>query len=105
MSLGIRAFAGSVFLLSVLAAALFVPAGTLAYWQGWAFLSVFAVATSAITIDLGRRDPELLARRVRAGPIAEQTAVQKLVQSVASLAFLGVFVLAGLDQRAGWSHV
>lgn len=31
--------------------------------------------------------------------------MQKLVQSVASLAFLGVFVLGALDRRAGWSRV
>jgi protein-S-isoprenylcysteine O-methyltransferase Ste14 len=65
-SVGIRAGAGLVFLLLVLAAALFVAAGTLAYWQGWAFLAVFGTATGAISLDLARRDPELLARRVRA---------------------------------------
>ncbi len=31
--------------------------------------------------------------------------MQQVIQSVASLAFLGVFVVAGLDRRYGWSHV
>ena len=101
MSLAARAFAGLVFLLGVLAVALFVGAGTFAYWQAWVFLSVFTTAVASITIDLARRDPALLARRVQAGPIAETTRAQKRIQSLASLAFLGTFVVSALDQRAG----
>jgi protein-S-isoprenylcysteine O-methyltransferase Ste14 len=100
-----QAIAGLAFLLAVLGAALFGAAGTLAYWQAWAFLAVFGAATAAITIDLSRRDPALLARRVRAGPLAEPTARQKLIQGAASAAFLAIFVVAGLDRRAGWSRV
>ena len=36
-----------------------------------------------------------LARRVKAGPIAEPSAREKVIQSVASLAFLAIFVVAG----------
>jgi protein-S-isoprenylcysteine O-methyltransferase Ste14 len=92
-----RAALGLIFLLAVLAAILFGIAG-LAYWQAWAFLAVFGLATTAITIDLARRDPALLARRVQAGPLAEPTARQKVIQAFASLAFLGLFVIAALDR-------
>jgi protein-S-isoprenylcysteine O-methyltransferase Ste14 len=101
----VQAFAGLVFLLAVLAAALFVPAGTVDWWQAWAFLGVFGAAVTAITIDLALHDPELLARRVKAGPIAEKQLGQKIIQSLASLAFIAIFVLAALDHRQGWSRV
>jgi protein-S-isoprenylcysteine O-methyltransferase Ste14 len=100
-----NALVGLAFLLGVLAAALFGAAGTWHYWQAWAFLATFAAATLAITIFLAVRDPALLARRTKAGPLAEPTHAQQVIQSVASLAFVAVFVVAGLDRRWGWSHV
>jgi protein-S-isoprenylcysteine O-methyltransferase Ste14 len=100
-----KAVAGFVFLFAALAAALFGPARSLDYWQAWVFLAVFATAGALVTIDLARRDPALLARRVKAGPAAEPTPRQKWIQGLASLAYLAVFVVAGFDHRSGWSHV
>jgi protein-S-isoprenylcysteine O-methyltransferase Ste14 len=105
MGVTLRAFAGLAFLLAVMTAALFMGAGTLAYWPAWVFLGVFGTAVTAITVDLARRDPALLERRVQAGPVAERTPLQKLIQSLASFAFLAVFVLAALDWRHGWSRL
>jgi protein-S-isoprenylcysteine O-methyltransferase Ste14 len=99
-----KAFIGLAFLLLVIGAALFVPAGTLAYWQAWLFLATFGSATLSITIYLAVADPALLARRVAGGPVAEQKRAQQVIQSVASLAFVAVFVVGGLDHRFGWSH-
>jgi protein-S-isoprenylcysteine O-methyltransferase Ste14 len=100
-----QAAAGAAFLLAAIGAALFVAAGTLDYARAWAFLAVFASCVAAITIDLARRDPALLARRVKAGPIAEPTRGQQIIQALASLAFLAIFVAAGLDRRCDWSSV
>src|SRR4051812_18311073 len=100
-----KAVVGFALLFAVLAAALFIPAGSVEFWQAWVFLAVFATAGAAITIDLARRDPALLARRVQAGPTAEPTPRQKWIQGLASLAYLAVFVVAGLDHRAGWSRI
>jgi len=104
-SLNRQAFAGLAFLIVVLGAALFAPAGTLDYWQAWVFLAVFSSGVVAITIDLAKRDPALLARRIPAGPIAEKERRQKVIQGLASLVFVGGFVLCALDRRQGWSHV
>lgn len=87
---------GLAFLLVAVGTALFAPAGTLAYWQAWLFRGVFGTAVAAITIYLAARDPELLARRVHAGPSAEPRRGQQIVQAFASLAFLCVFAVAGL---------
>ncbi len=103
MSIGLeaQAFAGLGFLLAVIGAALFVPAGTLDYWQAWAFLAVFGLSTIAITLYLAKRDPALLERRVKAGPVAERERRQKVIQSFAALVFIGVFVVCALDHRRG----
>jgi protein-S-isoprenylcysteine O-methyltransferase Ste14 len=100
-----RAFGGLLFLLVVLAVALFLPAGTLDYWQAWVFLAVFSLAVLAITLYLLRRDPQLLERRTSAGPVAEKEQSQRLIQSLASLAFVALFVVCAIDHRLGWSTV
>ncbi len=66
-----KAFGGLLCVLLVMAALLFLPATTLDYWQAWAFLAVFGVSALAITLYLMKKDPELLERRVHAGPTAE----------------------------------
>jgi protein-S-isoprenylcysteine O-methyltransferase Ste14 len=104
-NLNIKAFGGLLFLVVILAAALFIPAGTLAYWQAWVFLGVFAGSVFAITYYLMKKDPQLLERRVEAGPGAEQQRSQKIIQSVAQVAFIIVFILPALDHRNAWSSV
>ena len=89
----------------VLAAAIFVPAGTLRYWQGWVCLAAFFVPASAITVWVAKHDPALLERRLKAGPKAEKERGQKVVQLIASVVFLADFVVPALDHRFGWSFV
>src|SRR5215471_16503386 len=104
-SLIARAVFGFLFLMLALAAALFIPAGTLRFWQAQVYLADFAVCTILITAYLIKYDQELLAGRVKAGPVAETQRVQQIIQSVASLFFIGLFIVPGLDFRFGWSHV
>ena len=96
---------GFAFLMLVLALALFLSAGSLDFWQAWVYLAVFAGCTILITAYLVRNDRELLAGRVQAGPIAETQRSQQIIQGLASLFFIGIFVVPGLDFRFGWSHV
>ena len=84
---------------------LFLPAGTLNYWQGWAFLGVFAMVSLVPTLYLGRVDPATVERRMHAGPAAETRVVQKAVVAGIVLSFIGMLVVAGLDRRFGWSSV
>jgi protein-S-isoprenylcysteine O-methyltransferase Ste14 len=46
-----------------------------------------------------------LRRRLAAGPAAERERRQKVIQAIASIAFAGIFLVAGLDHRLGWSNV
>jgi protein-S-isoprenylcysteine O-methyltransferase Ste14 len=84
---------------------LFLPAGTLNYWQGWIFIFVFMVATLVPSIYLAIHDPEALKRRMKAGPTKETRPVQRIVIAVCFLLLPGMMVLAGLDHRFGWSTV
>jgi protein-S-isoprenylcysteine O-methyltransferase Ste14 len=103
--LNLKAFGGLLFLVGVLAAALFLSAWTLDYWQAWVFLAVFSASVLAITLFLMRRDPKLLERRVQAGPAAEKRKAQQIIQSLAQFAFIVTFIVPGLDRRCAWSAV
>jgi protein-S-isoprenylcysteine O-methyltransferase Ste14 len=84
---------------------LFVPAWTLNFWQAWVYLFLFSVSAALITVYLWVKDPQLLERRVKAGPGAEKESRQQFIQILASLAFAGLLVLPSLDYRFSWSEV
>jgi protein-S-isoprenylcysteine O-methyltransferase Ste14 len=100
-----QAFAGLAFLAIVMGLLLFVAAGTVHFVAGWQFLVVFLTCSLAITLYLLKHDPALLARRVKAGPVAEQRPRQRLIQGIASAAFLALLAVPGLDRRFGWTHL
>jgi protein-S-isoprenylcysteine O-methyltransferase Ste14 len=58
-----------------------------------------------ITIYLIKRDPRLLERRIKAGPSAEKERSQKVIQALATIAFVVVFVFSAVDHRFAWSSV
>jgi protein-S-isoprenylcysteine O-methyltransferase Ste14 len=89
----------------VLGLALFLSAGSLAYWQAWVYLAVWAGCVIPISAYLIKNDPRLLASRVQAGPTAETQKSQQIIQSLASLFFVALFIVPGLDYRFHWSIV
>jgi hypothetical protein len=101
----VKTVLGFLFLMFMLALALFVPAGSLSYWQAWVYLADWAICVILITAYLIKNDRELLAGRVQAGPVAETQKTQKIIQSLASLCFMALFIVPGLDYRLGWSNV
>lgn len=101
----VRTLLGFAFLMLVLALALFLPAGSLNFWQAWVYLAVFALCTLLITAYLIKYDQKLLASRVQAGPAAETQKSQQIIQSLASLFFISLFIVPGLDFRFHWSRV
>jgi protein-S-isoprenylcysteine O-methyltransferase Ste14 len=104
-NLNIKAFGGLLFLLLVIAMSLFLPAWTLDYWQAWIFLAVFSMSILAITLYLMKKDQKLLERRVNGSPIAEKETIQKIIQSIAGIAFIAIFILSALNHRFGLSVV
>lgn len=104
-SLIVKSILGFLFLVFILGLTLFLSAGSFVYWQAWVYLGVFSVCVILITLYLARYDQRLLASRVQAGPTAEVQKSQQIIQSLASLFFIGLFVVPGLDFRFHWSNV
>ena len=82
-------------------ALLFVPAGTLQFWQGWAFTVVNLISSLLFCVYFYKHDPELLERRLLTREkVNAQKFIMRLVKGFYGLAF----VLPGFDFRFGWTN-
>ncbi len=84
---------------------LFVPAGSLRFWEGWIYAALLSLSGWLTTLYLLKHDPALLARRLQAGPAAEERKTQKVIQASAGILFCLLLAVPGLDHRLGWSGV
>jgi protein-S-isoprenylcysteine O-methyltransferase Ste14 len=89
----------------VFGAMLFVPAGTVNYWQAWVFLAVVLVAAWAPTVYMLRTNPVALQGRISGGPTAEARIAQKVLIAGLYASLAGMVVVSVLDHRFGWSAV
>src|SRR5262244_2950096 len=105
MTVNARAWVALAFLAGVLCALLFGTAGTLRYWQAWIYVSIFLGASALTTLYLMKKDPALLARRMRGGPMFEREGTQRIIMVFTSLGFIALLVVPALDHRWGWSTV
>jgi protein-S-isoprenylcysteine O-methyltransferase Ste14 len=87
------------------AALVLFPAGTIHYWQAWVYVSIFTGASALTTLYLIAMDRALLERRMAGGPTAEKRPVQRLIMLCASIGFVALLVVSGLDYRFKWSAV
>ena len=95
----------SVLGILALVALIFIPAGTLYYWQGWAYVATFVICSGAYTLYLAKYDPALLKRRTEAGISHEKEFTQKVVMTFLFAESISLVVLPALDIRLGWSNV
>lgn len=93
-------FFAAIIILLVLGVVIFLPAGTVRYWQGTTLWSIFALLTIFITVYFGKKSPELLARRMH---VQEKTTTKK-PPAFLQLCFL-CYVIPGFDFRFHWSTV
>jgi len=101
MSLNVKAWLGLFFLALAMALLVFIPAGTLRYWQGWLFLAVFFASGVSHTRYGMKKDPALLERRLAGGPMAERSSTQRTIMLFISLGFIGLLVVPALGWRLG----
>lgn len=78
---------------------IFLPAGTLAFVQGWILMGILFVPMLAAGFVMMAKSPDLLRRRLDA---KEKVRTQDLVIKLSGLMFLCGFVLAGLGYRFSW---
>lgn len=89
-------FVAGIVILGVL---LFIPAGTLHYWNGWLFMAVLFIPMFVAGIIMMFKNQELLKKRLNA---KEEQAEQKHVVIFSGIMFISAFVVAGLNFRFQW---
>ena len=78
---------------------LFLPAGTLHWWNAWLLMAVLFVPMLIAGLVMLFKAPELLRRRLNA---KERQTEQKGVIAWSGLLFIASFLLAGFGFRFGW---
>jgi len=91
-----------LFGLLLVGALLFLPAGSLEYYNGWLFICLLFIPIFFLGVVLLIKSPALLQKRLSA---KEKVGTQRGVVMLSGLMFLLGFVVAGLDYRFGWSSV
>ena len=81
--------------------ALFWSAGRLDWWPAWAALTVMLIWIVATAIVILRFNPDLL--RERLGPRRGAKSWDTVILSILGLMQLARYIIAGLDERYGWS--
>jgi protein-S-isoprenylcysteine O-methyltransferase Ste14 len=105
MKIALQALTSFVIGLVLFVLLVFWPAGTFDYWQGWAFIAVFAASTTIPSIYLAATNPAALKRRMQVGPAAEKRPLQKVIITFAFFSLGAMIVVSALDFRLGWSFV
>ena len=78
---------------------LFLPAGTLHYWNAWLFMAVLFFPMILLGIFMLFKSPDLLSKRLDA---KEKEMEQKWVVASSGIMFVAAFVVAGLNLRYSW---
>ena len=78
---------------------LFVPAGSLRYWNAWLMMGILFVPMIVAGMLLLAKNPELLRKRLQA---KEEQKEQRTVVLLSSVLFISTFLLAGLNWRYDW---
>ena len=78
---------------------IFLPAGTISFFNGWLLMGILFVPMFLAGIVMMLKNPNLLKSRLNA---KEKQQEQSLVVKLSGLMFLVGFVVAGLGVRFGW---
>jgi protein-S-isoprenylcysteine O-methyltransferase Ste14 len=84
-----------------MAVALFWSAGRIDWWAAWAAIAVWLTFFAATDFLLVRFNPELIAERLN--PPKGAKTWDRAIMSIFRLSTLVRYILAGLDQRYGWT--
>lgn len=99
MKLFLQALAKFVLGAALVGILVFLPAGTLSFFNGWLLMGILFVPMFAAGLVMLVKNPDLLRKRLNA---KEKQREQDIVIKLSGLMFLGGFVVAGLDFRFGW---
>jgi len=85
----------------VMGVALFWSSGQINWWPAWASIAVMLAWIAATSIVIFRFNPDLLAERL--GPRKGAKHWDTAIMSILGLTQLVRYIVAGLDQRYGWT--
>jgi len=80
---------------------LFIPAGTVHFWQAWVFMGITFVPMIIFTAYYYKKDPVFVERRMQK---REKIAQQRWIMRAASVLTVLSLVVPGLDYRIGWTR-
>ena len=83
----------------LVAVLIFVPAGTIHFWNGWLLMAILFIPMFCAGMYMLFRKPDLLRKRLSA---KEKEMEQREVVAMSALMFIASFVIAGLNYRYGW---
>lgn len=98
----LNAFIKFLFGLVIIGLLLFIPAGTLHFWNAWIFIALLFIPMFILGIVLGFKSPEVLKKRLNN---KEKELQQKHIIVLSALTFVSGFVVASLDFKFGWSNL
>ena len=78
---------------------LFIPAGTIKYWNAWLFIVLLFIPMFIVGIIMLIKSPKLLEKRLN---VKETESEQKQVIIYSGIMFIIGFVIAGLNYRYKW---
>jgi protein-S-isoprenylcysteine O-methyltransferase Ste14 len=87
--------------LAASAALLFLPAGTLHFWEAWVYLGIVFIPMVIFSAYYYKHDPELVKRRMET---REKETEQKWIMRVAMMLCILGFAIPGFDHRFGWTE-
>jgi protein-S-isoprenylcysteine O-methyltransferase Ste14 len=99
LSMSLARFLAGIILIGCM---LFIPAGTLRFWEAWLYMGLLFTPLAIVGVVLFIKDPELLERRMR---MRERQPTQKRVIAASSLVLMAVYLIPGFDRRYDWSTV
>ena len=99
VKLFVQAIAKFVFGVVLVGLLIFLPAGTVSYFNGWLLMGILFVPMFAAGMVMMLKNPHLLKTRLQA---KEKQKEQSLVVKLSGLMFIVGFVVAGLGFRFGW---
>lgn len=99
VSLALRASIKYLLGVVIIALLIFLPAGSVDYWQGWLFMATLFVPILVAGVVMLIKSPALLESRLKA---KEGQKEQDVVVKLSGLLFVAAFVVAGLNWRYAW---
>ena len=83
----------------IIALLLFIPAGTLNYWNAWIFICILFLPMFIVGIILMIKSPDLLRKRLNS---KEKESEQGILLIIGGVMFICGFVVSGLNYRFEW---